>query len=130
MNHRPRGTTSSTHKIAAIHLVLKAARCATVALGAAAGLLVLLSASPAAAHTAVKGWAYPYDCCAGYDCREIPATAISEKTAGYIINGTGEIVGYSDPRVRISPDGEYHWCSVAGSDEGRTICLFVPPKAY
>ena len=56
--------------------------------------------------------------------------AISEKPEGYVIKGTGEIVAYSDARLKDSPDGEFHWCSVAGADDSRTICLFVPPHSY
>ena len=47
-----------------------------------------------------------------------------------MIEPTGEVVAYSDRRVRTSPDGVYHWCSVAGIDTSRTICLFVPPKSF
>ena len=49
---------------------------------------------------------------------------------GYQISYTGEVVAYSDKRIKDSPDGEYHWCSVQGADDGKTICLFVPPPAY
>lgn len=93
-------------------------------------LLTILTAVPAAAHDAPKGWTYPYACCSGYDCREVTAKSISERPEGYVIAGTGEIVGYRDKRLRDSPDGEYHWCSVAGKNDGRTICLFVPPRSY
>ena len=92
--------------------------------------------SPAAAHdakpTAAKpqGWSYPFSCCSGYDCREVSSKQISEKPEGYVIKGTGEVVAYSDARLKDSPDGEYHWCSVAGADDSRTICLFVPPRSY
>ena len=55
---------------------------------------------------------------------------ISERPEGYVIQGTGEVVAYSDGRLKNSPDGEYHWCSVAGADNSRTICLFVPPRSY
>ena len=56
--------------------------------------------------------------------------AISEKPQGYVINITGEVVPYADKRVRVSPDGEFHWCSVAGEEKSRTLCLFVPPHSY
>jgi hypothetical protein len=84
----------------------------------------------AIAHESPKGWTYPYSCCSGHDCREVPAAAISERQSGYMINGTGEVVAYTDPRIKHSPDGVYHWCSVAGKSDGRTICLFVPPKSF
>jgi hypothetical protein len=77
-----------------------------------------------------KGWAYPFSCCSGYDCREVPQAAISERPEGYVIEGTGEVVAYQDQRLKDSPDGEFHWCSVAGANDGRTICLFVPPRSY
>lgn len=41
---------------------------------------------------------------------------------------TGELVPYTDERVKTSPDGLYHWCSAGGSETGRTICLYVPPR--
>jgi hypothetical protein len=93
-------------------------------------------AAPAAAHDAIptaakpQGWSYPFSCCSGYDCREVSSKQVSEKPEGYVIKGTGEIVAYSDARLKDSPDGEYHWCSVAGADDSRTICLFVPPRSY
>ena len=93
-------------------------------------------AAPAAAHDAKptaarpQGWSYPFSCCSGYDCREVSSKQVSEKPEGYVIKGTGEVVAYSDARLKDSPDGEYHWCSVAGADDSRTICLFVPPRSY
>lgn len=100
-------------------------------------LLALLAlAVPATAHDAMptaaapKGWSYPYACCSGYDCREVPADWVKESKAGFDIVITGEIVGYQDKRLRESPDGEYHWCSVAGKNDGKTICLFVPSRSY
>lgn len=102
----------------------------------ALGVLAALSAHPAVAHEAMptaakpNGWSYPFSCCSGYDCREVSKKAISERPEGYVIMGTGEVLAYSDARVKNSPDGEFHWCSVAGSSSGRTICLFVPPRGY
>jgi hypothetical protein len=99
-------------------------------------VLLYLFVTEAGAHDAKptaarpQGWSYPFSCCSGYDCREVPAKAISEKPEGYVIKGTGEVVAYSDARLKDSPDGEYHWCSVAGADDSRTICLFVPPRSY
>lgn len=101
-----------------------------------AGMALGSNGLPAFAHDALptaaqpKGWSYPFACCSGYDCRAVPQTAISERPEGYVIKGTGEVVGYQDTRLKNSPDGEYHWCSVAGANNGRTICLFAPPKSY
>ena len=82
------------------------------------------------AHDTKSGWSYPYACCSGLDCREVQATVIRERPEGFVIGMTGEVVGYTDKRIRNSPDGEYHWCSVAGRDDGKTICLFVPPRSF
>lgn len=92
--------------------------------------LVSLVTPPAFSHDAPKGWTYPFACCSGYDCREVPKKAISERPQGYVIEGTGEVITYQDTRVKTSPDGEYHWCSVDGADNTRTVCLFVPSKSY
>jgi hypothetical protein len=115
----------SPRPAAIIPLVLK------ISAGAAVyGLLALASAGMAGAHDAPTGWSYPFSCCSGYDCREVKASAISERPSGYVIAGTGEMLPYSDSRIKDSPDGAYHWCSVAGKNDGKTICLFVPPKAF
>ena len=95
-----------------------------------AALAGISAPSPAAAHTAPTGWAYPYNCCSNQDCRAVPDDKITERPEGYVIGQTGEVLGYSDSRLKNSPDGEYHWCSIAGSDTGRTICLFVPPRSF
>ena len=97
---------------------------------AAVVAIFLIAGDSAQAHDAPKGWTYPYSCCSGYDCREVASKAISDRPDGYVIRGTGEVVSYHDKRLRTSPDGEFHWCSVAGANDGRTICLFVPPRSY
>ena len=102
----------------------------------AASLLLLPTSLPVVAHDAIptaampQGWSYPFSCCSGIDCREVSSKAISEKPDGYVIAGTGELVSYSDKRVKESPDGEFHWCSIDGKADTKTICLFVPPRAY
>ena len=100
-------------------------------------LSTLAAAPPARAHDAVAtpaqplGWKYPWSCCSSMDCRMLGHQAVSEKPEGYVIGSTGEVVAYSDKRVKNSPDGEYHWCAhQTGLDAGHTICLFVPPKAF
>lgn len=99
-------------------------------------LLVLVLTTAAGAHDALptaakpQGWSYPFSCCSGYDCREVSSKAISERPEGYVIKATGEVIAYSDARLKNSPDGATHWCSVAGADDSRTICLFVPPRGF
>lgn len=103
---------------------------------ACAALFVLawyFLASTASAHDAPTGWTYPYSCCSGQDCREVtsgPQGKVRETPQGYQIASTGEVIPYGDIRVKDSPDGAFHWCSVAGAEDTRTICLFVPPRSY
>ncbi|MBO6901973.1 MAG: hypothetical protein JJ864_11565 [Rhizobiaceae bacterium] len=105
-------------------------------LKSAIALSALFAVSPVAAHDALptsakpQGWSYPITCCSGYDCREVSHSQIKEGPEGYVIASTGELIPMTDRKVRPSPDGEFHWCSVAGKDDGRTICLFVPPRAF
>jgi hypothetical protein len=92
---------------------------------------VLLWAGWAFAHDAPSGWTYPWACCSNMDCQQIstPGDAgVKETSDGYVIKSTGEVIAYTDKRVRASPDGEWHWCAhPTGLDAGHTICLFVPP---
>lgn len=118
-----------------IRLLLSTAALAGIPIGLAAAYLLVQPAWP---HDAIptaaqpKGWPYPYACCSGLDCRQVGRAPshikITERPEGYVISSTGEVVGYQDTRIRQSPDGEFHWCSVAGGDDSRTICLFVPPR--
>jgi hypothetical protein len=85
-------------------------------------------ATPTAAQP--LGWSYPLSCCSNFDCKRVANGSVKERPEGYEIS-TGEIVGYEDKRIRMSPDGEFHWCAhQSGVDAGRTICLFVPPRGF
>ena len=90
---------------------------------------ILLSIpSLAAAHDAPSGWSYDLACCYNRDCRPISSSAVREGPDGYVITIDNETVPYTDTRIKDSPDGLYHWCTVDGRDDGRTICLYVPPR--
>ena len=89
-----------------------------------------LTGISASAHDAPSGWTYPLACCSGYDCREVDDADVVEGPKGYVIKVTGEVIPMTSRKVRPSPDGVFHWCSVAGKDDGATICLFVPPRGY
>lgn len=82
------------------------------------------------AHEAPSGWSYPFACCSNQDCREVPDDWIAEGRNGYRIVITGEVIPMSSPKVRHSPDGRFHWCSVAGAADSKTICLFVPARSF
>lgn len=99
---------------------------ATALIVAAASLL----AGAVHAHDAPSGWTYPLSCCSDYDCREVPADWVEERPEGYRIVITGEVIPMTSRKVRPSPDGVFHWCSVAGSDDSATICLFAPPRSF
>jgi hypothetical protein len=101
-------------------------------IGALLGVIVSIPALTTAtfAHDAKSGWSYPIACCSGYDCRQVSNAIVTERPEGYVITTTGEVVGYSDKRVHVSEDSDYHWCSIGGKDTGSTICLFVPPRFF
>ena len=88
------------------------------------------SPSTLLAHEAASGFKYPLECCSNHDCRQVSDAAVTERTDGYVIQATGERVQSTDPRLRDSPDGVYHWCSAQGAGNTRTICLFVPPHSF
>lgn len=89
-------------------------------------LLVAFCATQAYAHQAPTGWAYPVNCCSNQDCRQIEAKAVVETRFGYRVPN-GEEISYADHRLKPSPDGKYHWCTIAGAATTGTVCLFVPP---
>ena len=96
-----------------------------------AGLALLTC--PASAHNSPTGWSYPWSCCSSLDCQQLGSTRVRETPDGYVIDGSTDtaIIGYQDKRIKDSPDGEFHWCAhQAGIDQGKTICLFVPPKGF
>lgn len=101
-----------------------------------ASVFLLVPVSIAGAHDAKptplqpNGWTYPLACCSDFDCREVADTEVIEGPQGYVIKVTGEVIPMTSRKVRPSPDGVFHWCSVAGKKDGRTICLFVPPRGY
>lgn len=81
-------------------------------------------------HDAPSGWSYEMRCCSLADCRQVPANSIAETPQGYVIRRTGEVIPYSDARIRDSKDEHFHWCSVGGSDTGKTLCLYRAPRGY
>lgn len=98
-------------------------------IAALAMAMVYVVVGEAGAHQAPTGWVYPIACCSNQDCREVGDAHVVESVDGYHVP-SGEVVAYRDRRVRNSPDGRYHWCTSAGSDDGRTICLFVPARSF
>lgn len=113
--------------------MLVAGALSALAYAATCGLIFELRAYPHDAPASAGqplGWTYPFSCCSGIDCRPVAIADVEEGPDGYVIRATGEVVPYGDTRVKDSPDGDFHWCSVAGAGDGRTICLFVPPRGF
>lgn len=105
------------------------AACAVPGIAAAALLLAALTLS-AQAHMAPSGWMYDVACCSGIDCRQIPASAIRQNSAGYVIRATGELIPFGDRRIRNSKDQYYHWCSIGGRPDTKTVCLYRPAAEF
>lgn len=97
-------------------------------------VLLYLFIMPADAHDATPtasqplGWAYDYSCCSLADCREVKTKAVKEDDTGFTITATGEFIARDDARIHRSRDEFFHWCSVAGLPDSRSICLYVPDK--
>jgi hypothetical protein len=85
---------------------------------------LLASSLPAVAHRAPSGWQYPVSCCSKANCYEIDPAEVENVMGAYKILATGQFFGFS--RVKISPDGHYHRCSLRGDRKTTTVCLFVP----
>lgn len=99
-------------------------------------LWLVLRIDSAAAHEAIPtaaqplGWAYDYSCCSLADCREVKASAVKVDSDGYTIVATGELLAYGDKRIRRSKDEFFHWCSVAGLADSKSLCLYVPDGTF
>ena len=94
---------------------------------AAVAILIGLG-SPATAHDAPTGWSYSPVCCKGVDCELVPEhLAVRATDGGWFIPETGETLGYTDPRLRDSPDGSFHRCRYQTNDRrSLTRCLYRP----
>lgn len=88
--------------------------------------VLFLLASPAGAHEALSGWAYPTSCCSGRDCYPVSGPALEAAADGYHIKATGEVIPFTSRRIKPSGDGLYHRCSWGGNVNASTICLFIP----
>lgn len=95
---------------------------------AAGAVLVIAAAGVARAHDAPTGWSYGIECCSLKDCSEVPADWIVEDAAGVHIVPTGEVIAYSDARLKQSKDEAFHWCRPPGVSNPKTICLYRPDR--
>lgn len=122
-------------------LMLRSAALTFLSIGLGGGL-AYLAVGPAMPHdalpTAAKplGWSYPVSCCSGYDCGEIPASAVSEGPDGYRVHlepgdhqFVTEAITFLIPYgiVKDSPDGAYHICISA---QMKLLCFFAGSKGF
>ncbi len=90
----------------------------------------LICSFPASAHNAPLGWTYGFDCCSMIDCWQEKDGAIKTTPNGYRVVLTGEIIAYRDVRIKQSKDQFFHRCTAGGDpNQGRSICLYVPPMS-
>lgn len=126
-NGRLRGALSQRRILPAILFVI-----------AYAVVCYLIVAGRLYAHDAPTGWTYPISCCSGVDCREVgdaftpnADVRVFETATGYQISSTGEVIPYTDRKVRFSPDGRFHLCCAGADFEAcRLLCLFAPPRGF
>ena len=92
--------------------------------------LAILFTALALPGTALSHDWYPYACCSAMDCYPVSdASDITAMADGWHIRASGEVIGYSDARLRHTPpqaQGDFHRCSTQGVAKAKTICLFVP----
>lgn len=73
---------------------------------------------------------YDYSCCSDRDCKPVPTEAIRVTPKGYVYVPSGEVIGYSDRRIRATPPEDtqqrYHVCTTGGMPLGKVLCLYVP----
>lgn len=108
-------------------------------------VLALLLLTAAMAHEAPAGWEYDLKCCSNRDCARVEPSAVSEDARGVTVTlkaGAhpmldGDFTGFvpwGDPRLKDSPDGEFHACIGPELRDGpRTtarglLCVYLPPR--
>lgn len=93
-------------------------------------LLLVFNALPALSHQAPSGWQYDAVCCSNKDCSPL-RTPISAIEGGWYLAESGEIIPFSDSKIRDSKDGDFHRCVYQfGPHKGNTRCLYVPPVGF
>lgn len=73
-------------------------------------------------HKAPSGWAYPRDCCSGFDCRAVPADDVQELDGGRWLYRPLGIV-FPASTVRPSRDRHVHVCYQQW--DKRPLCIFI-----
>lgn len=71
---------------------------------------------------------YDPECCRDRDCAPLADGAVVEDAAGFLIVATGRRIDRDSPKVRLSPDGRWHLCTLGGEPGGTVLCLYVPGR--
>lgn len=86
---------------------------------------LLLAAAPLGLVTFIVTQSlWPASCCGPRDCSPLPDGAVEPVAAGWHIVETGEVIPYSDARIKPSRDGRFHRCVYLST--GGTRCLLTP----
>jgi hypothetical protein len=77
---------------------------------------VLLAVGVAKAH-----WIYELACCSKEDCKPVADAIVTENSAGFLLNDTGEFVERTSTKVRRPLDEQYHLCR---NPAGALLCIY------
>jgi len=81
--------------------------------------------------TAAEGhsW-YPKECCHEHDCQPVPCSDLTSTRYGLCWEG---VAVFSEPMIRLSPDGACHVCAIWQQSNNilpvLPLCVFVPKTA-
>lgn len=93
-------------------------------------IVCALLAHGAEGHEAPTGWQYDFSCCSAADCYQAPTGDVKETPEGYRLS-TGEVIPYSDRRIKLSKDEFFHECKPGGDPKSEhSFCLYVPDRGY
>jgi len=94
---------------------------------------VCVGAICAADTVSAEPWIHPA-CCPEINCRTSDQREITATADGFKVQGVRDIIRFSDERLFVSRDGQFHLCSLAvpgielrsDQDVIEIKCLFVP----
>lgn len=66
------------------------------------------------------GW-YGWECCSNEDCQELPDGSIEERSDGYLLKSTGELIPLD--KAKQGQDEHYHLCKHV-----IVRCLYTPMR--
>jgi hypothetical protein len=64
---------------------------------------------------------YELACCSDKDCFEVEDKTVTESSAGFLLNDTGEFVERTSTKVRKPLDENYHVCR---NPAGALLCIY------